>query len=46
MKAMIRRFRKELLAMAGEDPDPERLFQVNVQVFPLTKSARRGGSGQ
>jgi uncharacterized protein (TIGR02147 family) len=37
MKERLREVRKELLEMARLDDKPEGVFQVNFQVFPLTK---------
>jgi uncharacterized protein (TIGR02147 family) len=34
---MIHSFRKELLAVSEEEGSPDRVFQVNFQVFPLTE---------
>ncbi len=37
----IMAFRRELLAMACEDDRPDRVIQVNIQLFPLTKPYRK-----
>jgi uncharacterized protein (TIGR02147 family) len=41
IKALIQRFRKELLAIADQDQDPEGVYQVNFQLFPLAKGAKK-----
>lgn len=41
IKALIQRFRKELLAIADQDRDPEGVYQVNFQLFPLAKGAKK-----
>ncbi len=41
IKQAIQRFRKELLAMADRDEDPEAVYQINVQLFPLTKRTKK-----
>jgi uncharacterized protein (TIGR02147 family) len=41
IKALIQRFRKELLAIANQDQSPEGVFQVNFQLFPLAKGAKK-----
>jgi uncharacterized protein (TIGR02147 family) len=38
MKERLREVRKELLEMAKAEHDPEGVFQVNFQIFPLTNS--------
>jgi uncharacterized protein (TIGR02147 family) len=37
MKDRLREIRKELMEMASMEKDPEGVFQVNFQVFPLTR---------
>lgn len=37
MKARIQDFRQELIALASEDADPNQVYQLNLQLFPLTK---------
>lgn len=37
MKARIKDFRHELIALASEDQDPNQVYQLNLQLFPLTK---------
>lgn len=39
MKTRIQEFRKELMAMADADTNPERVYQLNLQFFPLTKGS-------
>ena len=41
IKALIQKFRKELLAIADQDQSPEGVYQVNFQLFPLTKGAKK-----
>lgn len=41
IKALIQRFRKELLAIADQDRAPEGVYQVNFQLFPLAKGAKK-----
>jgi uncharacterized protein (TIGR02147 family) len=36
-------FRQEVLAMA-DDPAPEQVYQLNIQLFPMTKSNRSAGA--
>jgi len=40
MKERLREVRKELLEMARLDENPEAVFQVNFQIFPLTRSEK------
>ncbi len=40
IKEMIHEMRKKILAMATEDLDPERVVQINFQVFPLSKAIK------
>jgi uncharacterized protein (TIGR02147 family) len=37
VKEKIRQLRREILEMARDDRDPDRVHQVNFQVFPLTR---------
>ena len=41
IKALIQRFRKELLAIADQDHSPEGVYQVNFQLFPLAKGTKK-----
>jgi uncharacterized protein (TIGR02147 family) len=41
IKQLVQKFRKELLAIADQDPSPEGVFQVNLQLFPLTRTPKR-----
>jgi uncharacterized protein (TIGR02147 family) len=43
MKERLREFRKELLEMARIERDPDGVFQVNFQIFPLTRVDRSEG---
>jgi uncharacterized protein (TIGR02147 family) len=43
MKERLREFRKELLEMARIERDPDGVFQVNFQIFPLTRVDRGEG---
>lgn len=38
VREMAREFRQAVLAMAAEAPAPERVWQVNVQLFPLSSA--------
>ena len=40
---MIQDFREQILAIANEDNDPETIYQINMQLFPL--SDWEGGEG-
>ncbi len=40
IKREMRSFRKKILAIAGEDKDPERVYQMNIQFFPMTRARR------
>ena len=39
MKEEARAFRKRLVEMALNDPNPERAFHLNLQIFPVSKKA-------
>jgi uncharacterized protein (TIGR02147 family) len=41
LKERVRAFRRELLALAEDDPNPERVVQINFQIFPLTQGASK-----
>jgi uncharacterized protein (TIGR02147 family) len=41
IKALIQKFRKELLAIADQDQRPEGVYQINFQLFPLAKRAKK-----
>lgn len=43
VKGLVQKFRKELLTIANNDPEPEAVYQINFQLFPLTKILKRGG---
>jgi uncharacterized protein (TIGR02147 family) len=48
LKEKIQKFRKELVEEASRDPEPEAVFQLNLQLFPVTSLKRqrdRGGQG-
>lgn len=38
IKRLIREFRKEILAVAEESKDPDRVYQLNFQLFPLAQT--------
>lgn len=40
LKAEIQAFRKRLMQMAEDDPEPDRVVQFNVQLFPLSRTTR------
>jgi uncharacterized protein (TIGR02147 family) len=42
VKAMIQDFRREILILASEDQDPETVYQINLQLFPLSQWNREG----
>jgi uncharacterized protein (TIGR02147 family) len=42
-KQRIQRIRRELLELSALEKDPEQVIQINFQLFPLSKSPRRGG---
>ncbi len=37
IKTMIQDFRAEILAIANEDTDPDTIYQINMQLFPLSE---------
>lgn len=43
-KERIQRFRRELLELSALESDPEQVVQLNFQLFPLTRTGKRGGS--
>lgn len=44
MKAKVQQFRKELLELARNDHQEERVYQCNLQLFPVTKPIRSENS--
>lgn len=46
LKQCIREFRRELLQLAEDDPEPERVVQLNFQMFPLSRRARPAARGR
>ena len=40
IKSIIQRFRKEIIAVANQEQDPEAVCQVNIQLFPLTRKIK------
>jgi uncharacterized protein (TIGR02147 family) len=44
IKSLIQKFRKELLAIADQDQRPEGVYQINFQLFPLAKRAKKEAS--
>ncbi len=40
VKTLVQKFRKELLAIANNDHTPERVYQINFQLFPLMESLK------
>jgi len=42
IKTLIREFRKEILAVAEESKDPDRVYQLNFQLFPLARGEENG----
>lgn len=45
MTERLKEMRKELLEMAKADPSPQEVFQINFQVFPLTRMGDGAGQG-
>jgi hypothetical protein len=43
MRQRIADFRKSIMHLAEEDQDPDDIFQLNIQLFPLTDT---GGKEQ
>jgi uncharacterized protein (TIGR02147 family) len=41
IKSLIQRFRKELLAIADQEQRAEGVFQINFQLFPLARRAKK-----
>jgi uncharacterized protein (TIGR02147 family) len=41
LKKMIQNFRQEILKLVSEDTSPEEVIQVNLQMFPLTREAKK-----
>ena len=37
VRLMMQEFREQLIALARTDPHPQRVYQVGLQVFPLSK---------
>jgi uncharacterized protein (TIGR02147 family) len=37
VKSEVQAFRKRLLLIAKDEPEPDRLYQCNIQLFPVTK---------
>lgn len=44
LKERLQRVRRELLELAALEPDPEQVVQLNFQLFPLSRTSRRGGN--
>ncbi len=40
IKSIVQRFRKEILAVANQEQNPEEVCQVNIQLFPLTRKIK------
>ena len=40
IKVLINQFRKDLLALSNEGKNPARVYQINFQLFPVTKDLR------
>ena len=43
LKGRIQKFRKELLAIAESDTTPDVVYQLNLQLFPISKSHNKQG---
>jgi uncharacterized protein (TIGR02147 family) len=44
LKTRLQRLRRELLELSALETDPEQVVQVNFQLFPLSRSPKRGGN--
>ena len=44
MQEKLQRFRRELLELAELDRQPQRVMQLNLQFFPLSKTFSAGGT--
>jgi uncharacterized protein (TIGR02147 family) len=40
IKKEMRAFRKKIMEIAAQDPDPERVYQMNIQFFPMSRKRR------
>jgi uncharacterized protein (TIGR02147 family) len=40
IKKEIRNFRKKIMDLAAQDPEPERVYQLSLQLFPMTRKQR------
>jgi len=43
-KERIQRMRRELLELSALETEPEQVVQINFQLFPLSRSGKRGGN--
>jgi uncharacterized protein (TIGR02147 family) len=43
LKAKIRRFREEMLDRCDSDGEPERVYQLCIQLFPMSKKREPAG---
>lgn len=43
-KERIQRVRRELLELSAMESEPEQVVQINFQLFPLSRGAKRGGN--
>jgi uncharacterized protein (TIGR02147 family) len=44
LKERVQQLRRELLDLAALEKEPEQVLQLNLQLFPLSRAARRGGN--
>jgi hypothetical protein len=44
LKERVQQLRRELLELAALEKEPEQVLQLNLQLFPLSRAARRGGN--
>jgi uncharacterized protein (TIGR02147 family) len=44
LKERVQQLRRELFELAALEQEPEQVVQLNLQLFPLSRAARRGGS--
>lgn len=44
IKAKLKRYRQELMDIASQDTDPDCVYRMNLQLFPLTRPYRKDGA--
>ena len=45
-KAEVQSFRKKLLLLARDEEQPDRVYQCNIQLFPVTQQGQAGGADE